>query len=259
MKKKFFFFDVDNTLTIWPSGEVPKDTSYCLSQLKKEGHQLALATGRLQIESMYFAEKTGISIVVADGGESLTINNEILFMHGINSDCVRNYLEVLNKKNIPWAITYKNERARYTPFPEVLDYIASWDKYETIIDKELDLSRIDTFYKVYVYGSQNFSTLESIDPLLPQHICFGDSCWLYEPMDKAKGVKKVLDYYGAPYTDAVVFGDGMNDLSLFDPSFINIAMGNAKPQLKEKADYVTDDCDKGGILKACKHFGWING
>ncbi|MBS6547420.1 MAG: HAD hydrolase family protein [Butyricicoccus pullicaecorum] len=34
-------------------------------------------------------------------------------------------------------------------------------------------------------------------------------------------------------------------------------MGNARPILKEAADYVTDACDKDGIWNACRHFGWI--
>ena len=34
--------------------------------------------------------------------------------------------------------------------------------------------------------------------------------------------------------------------------------GNARPELKLEADYVTTDCDKDGIYNACKHFGWID-
>ena len=57
---------------------------------------------------------------------------------------------------------------------------------------------------------------------------------------------------------AVVFGDGYNDLSMFRPEWLNIAMGNARAELKEKADYITTDCDKDGIYNACKHFKWID-
>jgi hydroxymethylpyrimidine pyrophosphatase-like HAD family hydrolase len=57
--------------------------------------------------------------------------------------------------------------------------------------------------------------------------------------------------------DVVVFGDGLNDLNMFSPQWFSIAMGNGCTALKEKADYVTGDCDKGGIMAACKKFGWI--
>ena len=54
-----------------------------------------------------------------------------------------------------------------------------------------------------------------------------------------------------------MFGDGTNDLKMFDPAWLSIAMGNARPALKEAADYVTDDCDRDGIWNACRHFGWV--
>lgn len=57
--------------------------------------------------------------------------------------------------------------------------------------------------------------------------------------------------------DIVVFGDGMNDRSMFRREWIRIAMGNAKPELKALASYITDRADEDGIYNACRHFGWI--
>ena len=36
---------------------------------------------------------------------------------------------------------------------------------------------------------------------------------------------------------------------------MTVAMGNAKPVLKKKAKYITDDADDDGIYNACRHFG----
>lgn len=73
-----------------------------------------------------------------------------------------------------------------------------------------------------------------------------------EPADKAYGIRKMMDYFKADYKDAVVFGDSGNDLSMFVDDWTKVAMGNAIPELKEKADYVTTDVDKDGIYNACK-------
>ena len=55
--------------------------------------------------------------------------------------------------------------------------------------------------------------------------------------------------------DVMVFGDQGNDVSMFEnPSFKKIAMGNAIEDIKEKADFVTDDNDHNGIAKALKKF-----
>ena len=44
---------------------------------------------------------------------------------------------------------------------------------------------------------------------------------------------------------------------MFKGPWFKIAMGNAKEELKDIADYVTDTNINDGIKKACEHFGWI--
>ena len=99
---------------------------------------------------------------------------------------------------------------------------------------------------------------KEIEHMTHKLIRYGDGCVLYEPMEKALGIRNMLDYFGMKPNQAVVFGDGYNDLSMFRPEWLNIAMGNARAELKEKADYITTDCDKDGIYNACKHFKWID-
>ncbi|MCI9293571.1 MAG: HAD hydrolase family protein [Erysipelotrichaceae bacterium] len=44
---------------------------------------------------------------------------------------------------------------------------------------------------------------------------------------------------------------------MFQDAPFSIVMGNAIPELKAMADYVTTDSDDDGILKALEHFGRI--
>ena len=78
-----------------------------------------------------------------------------------------------------------------------------------------------------------------------------------EPKAKQRGIRRVQAMYGIPDEDIVVFGDGMNDLCMFGQGWLSVAMGNARPELKEIADYITTDVDKDGLWNACRHFGWI--
>ena len=78
-----------------------------------------------------------------------------------------------------------------------------------------------------------------------------------EPDDKSVGIKKMMDILNAPMDDVVVFGDGHNDITMFQMAKTSIAMGNAIDQLKETATFVTKSCDEDGIEYACQHFGWI--
>lgn len=67
----------------------------------------------------------------------------------------------------------------------------------------------------------------------------------------------MMDHFGAPYGQVVVFGDGTNDISMFRKEWISIAMGNACRELKERANFITRRVEEDGIQYACRRFGWI--
>lgn len=69
-------------------------------------------------------------------------------------------------------------------------------------------------------------------------------------VDKSFGVKRIADYYGIPYEEICAFGDYDNDLSLFQVAGTSVAMGNAVPELKMAATFVTDTNDEDGVGKA---------
>lgn len=257
MERRFFFFDIDNTLACWPDGIIPDSALYALCQLQEQGHYLALATGRIQVDALRFAAQAGIDNVVADGGHSLTVAGKLLSMVGMDRQRCIDYLTYLESHHIPWAVTDRNHLGRITPYASILDWHPDWDVFKTTVDPHFDFHTVEEFYKIYVFFKEGEEELKQIDPMTDKLIRYGEGCVLYEPMEKAKGVKAMLDYFHMPYHKAVVFGDGYNDLSLFDPLWLNIAMGNGQPALKAKADYVTTDCKDDGILHACRHFGWV--
>lgn len=55
----------------------------------------------------------------------------------------------------------------------------------------------------------------------------------------------------------MMFGDGPNDMEIFDYVGLKIAMGNAVPELKEKADFVTKTVEEDGILYALEELGLV--
>ena len=71
------------------------------------------------------------------------------------------------------------------------------------------------------------------------------------------GMDKVIEHYGIKLEETIAFGDGGNDISMIKHAHIGIAMGNANEELKEIADYITDDVDNDGIFNALKHFNII--
>ena len=74
---------------------------------------------------------------------------------------------------------------------------------------------------------------------------------------KGAGIQKVLAYYSLTPEDAMAFGDGNNDIEMFQAVGHSVAMGNACDTAKQAADYVTDDIMKDGLAKALGHFHLI--
>ena len=69
---------------------------------------------------------------------------------------------------------------------------------------------------------------------------------------KGAGIQKVLAYYGLTPEDAMAFGDGNNDIEMFQAVGHSVAMGNASPDLKSIASEVCRPCAEDGIYHYCK-------
>ena len=75
--------------------------------------------------------------------------------------------------------------------------------------------------------------------------------------EKGIGVNKVLEYYGIDKSQAMAFGDGNNDIEMFQAVGHSVAMGNASADLKAIASEVCGTCAEDGIYHYCKENGLI--
>ena len=81
---------------------------------------------------------------------------------------------------------------------------------------------------------------------------------IVEPAEKYQGILEMVHLLKGDEKDIVVFGDGLNDISMIQKAPLGIAMGNAIDEVKKVADFVTKRNDDDGIEYACRHFGWID-
>ena len=67
----------------------------------------------------------------------------------------------------------------------------------------------------------------------------------------ANTVAAVLRHYGFSKDEAIAFGDGHNDIEMLENVGMGIAMGNAKDEVKAKADFVCKSVEDDGIYHYC--------
>ncbi len=254
-RKRYLFFDIDGTLIAGGYGNeyIPESTRVALEKLRRAGHFLCIATGRSQAMAVGYMREFGFDNMVSDGGYGVTINGELVGITPLDKGKVVRLIEECDSKGIPWALQTENSDTRYAPDRRFYDF--THDIYmNTMVQPGLRPENCDIIYKAYIAGYKPLEdTLESL-PSLPW--CrFHKEYFFVEPSDKAYGIRKVLDHFKAEAADAVVFGDSMNDMSMFVDGWTKVAMGNAIPELKAKADYVTSAVDVDGIYKACEALG----
>lgn len=75
-----------------------------------------------------------------------------------------------------------------------------------------------------------------------------------ENVDKASSLDRMLESLGMTRENAICCGDGFNDISMIKYAGLGVAMGNAKPEVKEAADYVTATNDEDGIVEVIQKF-----
>ena len=74
---------------------------------------------------------------------------------------------------------------------------------------------------------------------------------------KLRGIERFAEAKGLELHEIMAFGDSYNDLEMLTGVGIGVAMGNARPKIKEIADYVTLPNDEDGIKQALIHYGLL--
>lgn len=254
MRKRYLFFDYDGTLRSRAQDMIPPSAQEALRLLRQNGHFVSVATGRLQADALARMTPVGITSLVADGGYSITVDGELKWMRGLDVQPCHALLHYFDEIGMPWAVTTRNEMVRYTRHRSYCDGTPD-DYAETVYVPDLRIDDLDPIYKIFIPCDRGDE--QGLDFKGVPWARYSPKSIFFEPTCKDVGIRKMMDYFGAPYEDALVFGDGTNDIAMFGCEWESVAMGNAWEPLKKAATYVTSHIDEDGIWVACKRLGLI--
>ena len=264
------FFDVDGTLTSFdPDAMTDKDfTAVRPSQavieafhrLRDAGHKAFICTGRplwLIADGLRVLEPAGI---VAMAGATLEVEGRVVHEDCFDEDVIAELArriaaaggEALFETN---SVTYSLEPVGVEqPFLLGASVVHGVDQMRVdgclrvgkVCINACDLARvpnddgfIDCEFELCNTGGQN----RELSPM---------------GIDKGVGVARALEYLGrAGNKRTFGFGDSGNDLGMLAAVETAVAMGNAMPEVKAVADYITDDVAHDGTVTAMQHFGLI--
>ncbi|MFC3928348.1 Cof-type HAD-IIB family hydrolase [Streptococcus caprae] len=257
-KTKIVFFDIDDTLRVKVTGYMPESIKTVFASLKEKGYLTGIASGRAlygvvseirDLKPDYFVTINGSYVIDKKGQE--------VFNQPLDKEITRAYVDWCREIGIAYGFAGKDE-------PIVSE---NTDIVRSAIEPIYGPCQVDPNYHLShdVYHMWTF-TENNAELALPEHLAAEvrlvpwheySSDVVKNGISKASGVAEVLAREGLKPENAMMFGDGPNDMEIFDYVGFTVAMGNAVPEIKEKADYITNTVEEDGIFNALEKLGMV--
>lgn len=255
--KKYFFFDIDGTLTEKSTGILVPSAKEAIRKLKEAGHFVSIATGRAFYKAENFRKESGFDHMVCNGGHGIVYEGKLCENRPLDYEkCKAIYKQALGL-GYGVLVAVDDSKKVYTKDYRFYDQVGIRKEPTTyIIDEDFNPDDFGVIYKMYVSVPEKEEEKLTLKDTVG-NMRFVPSYLMFQPDEKKEGILRMLEYANGNPEDVVVFGDDYNDLVMFDEAFYGVAMGNACEELKKKAKYVTDLNINDGIYKACEKHGWF--
>lgn len=253
--KGLAFFDLDGTLLNADSKVTPAIAD-ALQQLRENGIMPVIATGRTNLEILEISQDAGVTSFITMNGQHVIHDGEVIYSQTIPSTVCQRFADKAQELG--------HDIGFYTP-----DTIKVSSHSEQVKDAYSFIhtglpSKNVTFYEdlpinmMLVIGDNKD---ELYQQAFPELTFFRNTPFATDVIShggsKGTGVKEYVKALNLANLTTYAFGDGPNDIDLFKACDYGIAMGNAVPELKALATYVTTDNIDRGIINALEHLNLI--
>ena len=264
------FFDVDGTLTSFdPDDMTDKDFNAvhpskavvdAFGRLHGAGHKAFICTGRplwLIADSLRALDPAGI---VAMAGATLEVEGRVVHEDCFDEDVIEELAHRIAAAG--GEALFETNGATYSLEPVGIEqsFLLGADVVHGV-----DQMRVDGRLRVgkVCINARDLACVANDDGFID---CEFELCntggqnreLSPKGIDKGVGVARALAYLGREGNARTFgFGDSGNDLGMLAAVETAVAMGNAMPEVKAVADYVTDDVARDGTVTAMQHFGLI--
>ena len=255
MKYQILVLDLDGTLTN-SRKEITPPTLKALIEIQEAGKKVVLASGRptygvVPLARQLHLERYG-SYILSFNGARITDcrTGQFIYNKTLPQDVIpdiyriaSNYLvDILAYEDgqllsgfTPTKYSELESRINHLPIVQIDKFLLTGEPDSIAAAKE----EMSTHFHGYidVYCSDPFF-LE----IVPKNV------------DKAASLLKLLTSIGLTADEMICCGDGYNDLTMIETAGLGVAMENAQPLVREKADFITKSNDDDGVLYVIDQF-----
>ncbi len=255
-----FFFDFDGTLQGFENHSMSDSTIEALKILKQKNKKIYIATGRNMVDMPKEIFEFGFDGYINNNGAMCSDHDRAQFfveyIHPEDIDALLKYDDenpfafsymthqgfTINRvtEKVEQSFEYFNIKPPHVVNPRTLpnDNIMQMNFF-------VDEKQEDYLMKNVLTNSVGTRWIEYFADINPKDI------------NKMRGIERMANRHQLDLTKTMAFGDGGNDISMLTGCKVGVAMGNAKENVQQSANYVTTSVEDNGIWNALKHYDII--
>ncbi|WP_172208217.1 Cof-type HAD-IIB family hydrolase [Lactococcus hodotermopsidis] len=250
------FFDLDGTL-LNSQSQLDTEVIKALQQIRQNGVLPIIATGRGHFELEAIMTQSGITSAISMNGQFIVVEGEMIYHEPMAVKAIERLKTLADAKN--QAIAFYDKESYWVS--QMTDFVKSAYGYTDAPLPTVNNSRYltDEVNMLLVFTDQKVD-VDYYRERVPEFNYFKNTPFSIDIINagtnKGTGIKKVvelLDFTGETYG----FGDGTNDFHLLKAVNHATAMGNAVPELKAIADFISTENTNHGIVTAFNHWGLL--
>lgn len=254
---KAAFFDIDGTLLSYYTHRLTSATIDTLQAMRRKGIKLFIASGRPTI--LFPQMPVAFDGFITMNGGNVYVPGRVLHSQPINRDDASAWFNYAEREGICTMCFSDNDM--YINFVDE-EALGLKNGLDIPMPPVMDVRRMAERNNYQIIGIMPPSRDAEVQNFMPHcrlprwHDSFTDI--VCADNSKASGMDVLCRHFGIDMADTIAFGDGGNDIEMLDHSGIAVVMGNAKPRVKEHADFITLTVEEDGITHAAKELGIVD-
>ncbi|MFP7298802.1 HAD family hydrolase [Neobacillus niacini] len=259
---KCFSIDLDGTL-LNSEHEITEANLIAINELQDMGHEVILNTGRAygDVIKINGLQNLEIPIFCVNGSVLFSAKRELLYEATISIETYKELFPILKELGVG-ILVYTN----YGGFPSTLPPLHKKSKEElNTLFEEFNYDAILEQDQLKIYkliALTHHDELEKVDEVKKALGKFAISMASSFPNNveitsneahKGKALLRYQKMMNLDFEEIIAFGDGGNDLAMFEVASTSVAMANAPLNVQDKADIITKSNDEDGFAYAVRH------
>ena len=277
---KLIASDMDGTL-LNDKHKIDKETVVAIKKAEEAGIVFAISTGREYdtVKSVLKENNIKCQCVLMNGAEYRDEDGNIIQEINIEQNTATKIIHMLQEEKVTARIfTNKGIYTTDTKEEALKEMVYRTLSFEPQLTQEeaIEIAKVQPYFTQLKFISNLDEFLKS-DMEIRKFVAFHNNTELISRMKKIIGeiegiavsssfrdnieithitaqkgiiLAKVAEKMGFKRDEVMVLGDSFNDYSMFTEFTESVAMGNAIPEIKEIAKYITDTNDNLGVAKA---------